>query len=290
MIDPDDPRAPPTELWQRLGPEERAAIVATLPSEFSVSDAMPPEGDDHLDAFAGARDALRRWFRGRGRRIYVAGNLPIYYPGERMFSPDLIAVDDADQRQRDSWIVDAEGGKGLDLAIEIVVRGDRKKDLERNIERYAALGIPEYYLFDRRRMSLAAWELDAERYRRRVPQSGRYASPVLGLDLWLDGNRLRFSVGDAPVPYADELIDRVSRLSADAHGRVERLEIELAEEQRRREEEQRQREEEQRQREEEQRRREEEQRRREQEQRRREAAETELEKLRAELEKLRGGS
>jgi len=99
---------------------------------------------------------------------------------------------------------------------------------------------------------------------------------VLGLELWLDGERLRFSVGDAPVPVADELIERVSRLSAEAHERVERLEAELAAEQRLREEEQRLREEEQRLREE--------------EQRLRKAAEAELTELRARLEKLeRGG-
>jgi Uma2 family endonuclease len=72
-----------------------------------------------------------------------------------MFSPDVIAVDGAEQRQRDSWIVDAEGGKGLDVAIEIVVRRSRKKDLGRNADRYARLGIPEYYLFDRRQLTLA---------------------------------------------------------------------------------------------------------------------------------------
>ncbi|HEY6722448.1 MAG TPA: Uma2 family endonuclease [Polyangiaceae bacterium] len=257
-IDPEDPRAPPTEIWTSMSAEERALVIAMLPSEFPVSEASPPEGDDHLDAFSGAREALRRWYAGRGRRIYVAGNLPVYYPGERMFSPDLIAVDNTEQRQRDSWIVDAEG-KGIDVAIEIVVRGDRKKDLERNVERYAALGIPEYYLFDRRRMTLAAWELDGKRYRRRVPQSARYESPVLGLELWLDSDRLRFSVGDAPVPYADELLERVSRLSAEAQNRVQQLETELVEEQRRREE----------------------------EQRRREAAEAALAELRSELERLR---
>jgi Uma2 family endonuclease len=266
MVDPDDPRAPPTELWERLTEEERAAIVDALPSEFPPSEASPPEGDDHFDAFSGARDALRRWFRGRDRRIYVAGNLPVYYPAERMFSPDLIAVDGAEQRQRHSLIVDAEGGKGLDVAIEIVVRGSRKKDLEKNVERYAKLGIPEYYLFDRRRMTLAAWELDGTRYVRRVPQAGRYASAILGLDLWVDGDRLRFSVGDAPVPYVDELIDRVTRLSAEAQDRVELLEEELAREHRRAEEEAR---------------------RAEEEAGRRETAEAEVQRLQAELDKLR---
>lgn len=230
VIDPDDPRAPPTDIWKRMTEQQRAEVIASLPSEFSASESMPPEGDDHLDAFTGARDALRRWFRDRGRNIYIAGDLPVYYPGERMFSPDLIAVDGAEQRQRDSWIVDAEGGKGLDVAIEIVVRGDRKKDLERNVERYARLGIPEYYLVDRRHMTLVAWELEGGIYRRRVAQGGRFRSQVLELDLWIDGDRLRFSVGDAAVPYADELIERITRLSNEAQDRVERLESELAEE------------------------------------------------------------
>jgi Uma2 family endonuclease len=156
IVDPDDPRAPPTEVWARMTPEQRAAVIAALPSEFPASEASPPEGDDHLDAFTEPREALRRFYRDRRRSIYIAGNLPVYYPGERMFSPDLIAVDRVAQRQRDSWIVDAEGGKGLDVAIEIVVRGERKKDLVKKVERYARLGIPEYYLFDRRRMTLAA--------------------------------------------------------------------------------------------------------------------------------------
>jgi Uma2 family endonuclease len=285
-VEPDDPRAPPTEIWEKLTDEQRRVVVESLPSELPPSEASPPEGDLHLDAFVEPREALRRWFRDRGRAIYVAGNLPIYYPGERMFSPDLVVVDGAEQRPRDSWIVDAEGGKGLDVAVEIVVRGDRKKDLEKNVERYARLGIPEYYLFDRRRLTLAAWQLVGSKYQRRMAQGGRYHSVVLGLDLWLDGERLRFSLGDASVPFADELISRVTRLSAEAHDRVERLETELAEQHRLREEEQRLREEEQRLREEERRLREEERRLREEERRLREQAEAEVAALRARLAEL----
>ena len=183
-----------------------------------------------------------------------------------MFSPDLIAVDGAEQRQRHSWIVDAEGGKGLDVAIEIVVRGERKKDLRVNVERYARLGIAEYYLFDRRHMTLAAWALEGGSYRRRIAQGGRFHSAVLGLDLWLDGTRLRFSLGDALIPFTDELIDRVTRLSNDAQERVEALEAELLTEQRLREEEQRLREE---------------------ERQKLRAAEAEVERLKAEIAALR---
>jgi hypothetical protein len=78
VVDPDDPRAPPTEIWERLTPEQRAAVVEALPSDFPASEACPPEGDDHLDAFTEPRAALRRWYRSRGRTIYIAGNLPVY--------------------------------------------------------------------------------------------------------------------------------------------------------------------------------------------------------------------
>jgi len=87
IVDPDDPRAPPREVWERMTDAERAAIVEQLPSEFPVSETNPPEGDRHWNELADARQTLSRWFRKAGRRMYVSGNLPVYYPGEAMFSP-----------------------------------------------------------------------------------------------------------------------------------------------------------------------------------------------------------
>lgn len=40
IINPDDPRAPPQEVWDRLTPEERERIVQSLPSEFSVPELI----------------------------------------------------------------------------------------------------------------------------------------------------------------------------------------------------------------------------------------------------------
>ena len=91
-IDPDDPRAPPQEVWERLTPEERARIVDGLPSEFPVSEAAPPEGDPHFVAKVRTRLVLEGFFSRTGRKVYLACELPVYYPGERMFAPDVIAV------------------------------------------------------------------------------------------------------------------------------------------------------------------------------------------------------
>jgi Uma2 family endonuclease len=278
----DDPRAPSQDVWARMTPEQRAEVVDSLPSEFPPNEASPPEGDHHYATYSTARETLSRWFRERGRNVYVSGNLPVYYPGERMCSPDVIAVLDVAPHPRPSWIVSHEGGRGLDLALEVIVSGRRRKDLQDNVSRYARLAISEYFVFDFTRQSLVAYRLaEPGRYERQLPQAGHYRSEVLGLNLSLDAGRLRFSYGDAALPAPGELLDRLSHLANDAEQRAAELAHSLEEEQQRREEEQRRREEEQR-------RREEEQHRREEEQRRREAAEAEVERLRAELEALRG--
>src|SRR5690606_12487064 len=87
LVDPEDPRAPPQDIWARLSEEQRQHVIDSLPSEFPPSEAQPPEGDQHTDAVYGARTALRRFFGKMGRNIYVGTNLPIYYPGRSMFSP-----------------------------------------------------------------------------------------------------------------------------------------------------------------------------------------------------------
>jgi Uma2 family endonuclease len=262
-LDPLDPRAPTRETWALLTEAERALVVDSLPSDFPVSESSPPEGDRHYETYSSARDTLTRWFRDRGRGVYISGNLPVYYPGEPMFSPDVIAVVDVDPHPRDSWIVSREADRGLDFAVEVIVSGKRRKDLKDNVERYAALGIAEYFVFDRSRTTLHAYRLGpGQRYERLIPQAGRYESRVLGLELSVEGGSLRFSMGDAPLLNATELLGKLGALVSDSEQRALELEAALEEEQRRREE----------------------------EQRRRELLEAEVLALRAELEKERGRS
>ena len=231
VVDPADPRAPPAEVWEEMSPEERARVVASLPSEFELSDAAPPEGDLHFHAKTRAREALGGFFSRIGRRVYLACELAVYYPGEPVFAPDLIAVLDVDLHPRQSWVV-SEESKGIDLALEVHVAGSRRKDLERNVVTYAALGIPEYFIFDRGRLRLHGFRLrdgGAREYEPILPQAGRYPSRVLGLELALDGDRLRFFSGTAPLPEADELIAKLEGMVDDVERRV-RIAEERAEE------------------------------------------------------------
>ncbi|KYF57226.1 hypothetical protein BE04_37590 [Sorangium cellulosum] len=233
-IDPDDPRAPPQELWDRMTPEERQRVLDTLPSEFEVSEASPPEGDFHFNPKVAARDTLGGYFQRIGRRVYLACELPVYYPAERMFAPDLIAVLDVEVQERAHWSVSAEG-KGVDLALEILWSGRSKKDLADNVARYASLGISEYFVFDRRRRQLRGFRLvqSSGRYQPIVPQEGRLTSAVLALDLGLDGDRLRFFHGQDALPETRELLDRLGTMVGDLEARIERTELRLDEERRR---------------------------------------------------------
>jgi Uma2 family endonuclease len=262
------PMAPSTEEWEALSPAERDAIVAALPGEVTYDEMAMPEGDLHYRAKSRALDALRGYFTRQRRRVYLAAELPIYYPAEPRFAPDLLAVLDAEDVERDKWAVSAEG-KGLDWVLEVHVGGDRKKDAERNVARYARLGIPEYFLYDRARNQLAAYRLaspDAKVYTPIVPNHGLYESRVLGLDVQVAKDRLRFYAGRALLLESDEFVARVQEMYDDAQRRAE---------------------EETRLREEETRRREEAERLREEADRRREEAEQEVARLRAEIERLK---
>jgi Uma2 family endonuclease len=255
------PMAPSAEEWEALSPAERVAVVAALPGEVTDAEMSPPEGDLHFRAKTGALGALRGYFARQRRRIYLAAELTIYYPGEPRFAPDLLAVLDRDDVPRSKWVVSAEG-KGLEWVLEVHVGGDRKKDAERNVARYARLGIPEYFLYDRARNRLAAYRLaspQATSYAAILPNQGLYESRVLGLNVQVEEDRLRFYAGTAPLLESEEFIVRLQAMCDDAQRRaVEEAQL-----------------------------REEETRRREEETRRREEAEQEVARLRAELERLK---
>jgi Uma2 family endonuclease len=215
-VDPADPRAPSQEVWDSLTDDERARVVAALPPSVPL-ELHPPEGDRHRRAKGQITDTLERFFGKTGRRVYVSGELATYYPGERVFCPDVLAVLDTESHQRTSWVV-AQEGRGLDLVLEVHGWSADEKDYELNVARYARLGISEYFLLDVRRTRLLGWRLPAgggRIYQRLLPQRGVFPSAVLGLDLALEGGKLRFYFGDAPVPEADELIARLDRMLGD---------------------------------------------------------------------------
>ena len=192
-----------------------------------------PEGRPHKKAKTRALDRLGLYFRSVGRVVYLAEEMAVFYPGEAPFSPDLLAVLDVPEPEDDArlaWVV-ADEGRSLDLVLEVLHHGDRDKDLVHNVERYARLGITEYFVYDRGHQQLHGFRLPtpgAGRYQRILPQVGRYTSSVLRLDLAVLGGSLRFFVGDAELPGTADLIGRlqtmVEELSVKADQAVQAIE------------------------------------------------------------------
>jgi hypothetical protein len=152
-----------------------------------------------------------------GRVIFLAEEFTLFYPDEYAFTPDIVAVRDVpevEDDERAGWVV-ADEGRGVDLAIEILWEGDRNKDLVDNVERYARLGIPEYFVYDRKQQNLLGYHLpspQARRYQRIIPQGGRHASAVLGLDLALIHGKLEFFHGMSEIFGSDDLIARLEAM------------------------------------------------------------------------------
>jgi Uma2 family endonuclease len=213
--------APTLDKWQAMSVEERERLQIKILDLLADPRRAMTEGRPHKRAKGRAIDMLGLHFTSMGKAIYLAEDLAVLYPGEEVFSPDILAVVGVPQPEDDarlSWVV-ADEGRGLDFVLEVLHRGDRKKDLVDNVERYARLGIPEYFVYDRARQQIHGYRLSGmKRYQRIVPQSGRYSSSVLGLDLAIQGGTLRFFQGMAELFGSADLIDRLT-------GMVEDLEV-----------------------------------------------------------------
>lgn len=138
------PVGPSVEEWRTMTPEARERFLVEVNTALSNASLMS-EGQPHKRAKSRAADMLGLHFKKMGRLVYVAEELSVVYPGEAAFSPDVLAVLGIEQPGDDprmAWVV-ADEGKGLDFVLEVLDRGDRRKDLVENVERYARIGIPE---------------------------------------------------------------------------------------------------------------------------------------------------
>lgn len=210
----DDPRLvfPSTEVWLALDADARAAEIERILDALSEYRELMAEGVRHMRSKVGAAAELDGHFRRAGRPVFVASELPVFYPGEAVIAPDVMAVVDCDPDiEPDSWVV-ADEGRGIDFVLEVRNQGKAHKDLVDAVRDYARRGIPEYFAFDCRRGHLRGWRLggpNATSYQPILPQRGYLPSRVLGLELAPVGTRLRFFTNGAVVPDATELIARL---------------------------------------------------------------------------------
>lgn len=214
---PDLPLTPSAEDWLAMSRQDRDRFIEQVTAAMQREEAYLSEGRPHFRAKVSAVTTLGEHFQRVGKHIYLACELPVLYPGEAPFSPDLLAVldveDPGDEDSRMAWAV-AEEGRGLSLVMEVHYSGSKDKDLVVNVARYARLGIPEYFVYDRRAQKLYGYRLHAGRYASIPDRRGMLRSTVLGLDLAVLDGRLRFFADEALVPESGELLARLERLMA----------------------------------------------------------------------------
>jgi Uma2 family endonuclease len=214
------PIALTVEQWRATTPRERERFLVEVNDILNEKAILAPESRAHGRAKVAVLDRLGQHFSRIGRRIYLASEMSVHYPGEPVFVPDVLAVldvdDPGDDDKRLAWVV-AEECKGLDLVIEVLFHGDRGKDLVRNVSFYARLGIGEYFVYDARNWEIDGWWLPENRdvYTSIEPQLGRLHSRVLGLDLGVVDGSLRFYAGAAELPDSAGIIDQLGTMLRD---------------------------------------------------------------------------
>ncbi len=220
------PVGPSLDAWRAMTPRAREGFLVAMNEALTEAAELMGEGRPHKQAKSRAIDLLGLHFKAKGRTVYLAEELSVLYPGERAFAPDVLAVVDVPQPEDDerlAWVV-ADEGRGIDVALEVLHRGDREKDLIDNVDRYARLGIPEYFVYDREKQRVHGYRLataDARRYDRVVPQAGRIASRILGVDLAVQHGRLRFFDGMAELFGSDDLIHRLTDMVESLESKAE---------------------------------------------------------------------
>ena len=231
MVSPDPSSSPPlplpvvpsSETWRAMSAAAREQFQCDAIDALNAAPDAMSEGRPHYKAKARLVDLLGLHFRTMGRTLYLASELAVAYPEEPVFCPDLLAVLDVPETEDDArltWVVDDEG-RGLDFALEVLHHGDRRKDLVDNVQRYARLSIPEYFIYDQARQQVLGYRLSGgKEYGRIVPQLGRVRSEILGVDFSVQAGALRVFHGNGELTGTADLVRRLSGMVNDVEDRA----------------------------------------------------------------------
>jgi Uma2 family endonuclease len=203
---------------------------------YPESDGKPmAETDVHRDWMVLIIERLKA--RYRGKRVYVSGNLLIYYEEgnpKKSVAPEVFAVLECEQRRRRIFKI-WEEGKGPDFILETTSRKTRREDQGPKPALFAKLRVPEFFLYD----PLAEWlkpPLQGFRLKNgdhaRIPPEpdGSLISKQLGIRFILeDGQLAMFDVktGERILSDGERTLEMEKRLAEEQAAR-KKLEEELA--------------------------------------------------------------
>jgi len=204
--------------------------------DYPTSDGRPMgETDLHRNIMAATIETLKLFYA--GQRVYVSGNILLYYhPGNRRrhVSPDVLVAKGLDQRDRDHYLLWQEG-RPPHVVIEVTSESTRDEDMEDKFEIYRdKVRVAEYFLYDPRGdylvPALQGYRLLDNEYMPIESVAGRLPSSELGLHLEDGRRQLRFfdPLRDGWLPTGEEL-----RRAAEAERQQAEAERQQAEAERR---------------------------------------------------------
>lgn len=165
------------------------SVIPFTSVHYPESDGKPmAETDQHRDEMVRLIQMLARFFA--GRKVYVSGNLLLYYEQgnpKKSVSPDVFVVKDIEPHPRRVYKVWVER-KVPDVVIEVTSQKTKKTDTSKKPDLYRQLRVPEYFLFDPTQdyldPPLQGYRAVGERYESIVPDAqGALVSEQLGLRL-----------------------------------------------------------------------------------------------------------
>lgn len=202
------------------------------------------ESDEHRDAMIRIIELLMNYYR--GQKVYVSGDLLVYYEQgnpKKFVVPDAFIAKGLSQRQRRIYRLWVERVVPQ-LVIETTSRKTKKKDTIDKPQLYAQLGIHEYFLFDPTSdyldPPLQGYRLQDNQYQRIASEpSGGLISQELDLELQINESQLNFFRRDT----GERLLTNFEKAELEAAARQREFEARQREvEARQRESEERQRE------------------------------------------------
>lgn len=185
-------------------------------------DGRVSESTRHAEASNYCFDALRVWFKDQPGTLVANDLVMLFEKGnpKAALSPDLMVVFDAGNPDRSSYKVWEEGDAVPAFALEVLSTRTWREDVRVKPGLYAALGVREFWLFEPFEPHLAGYRLEGREYTRIRPSTGGVLpSRVLGLDVIVENDRIRFRNAATGETLPDHVQSDAMRVEAEARAK-----------------------------------------------------------------------
>ncbi|MGH2588846.1 MAG: Uma2 family endonuclease [Dehalococcoidia bacterium] len=205
--------------------------------DLPSSDGMPMETHRHVLQMTLLMDVLMVLWADR-TDVFVGGNMFVYFSPDQLLTQDFRGPDvfvvfgGVEARERKSWIVWQEGGRGPDVVIELLSESTAQRDKTEKKRIYQdRLRVPEYFWYDPFSAELVGFALLDGEYQPITPDAaGRLPCGPLDLTLrrWngtyggVEATWLRWATADGSLlPTAAELAAEQERRAEDEQRRAD---------------------------------------------------------------------